>query len=391
MTFTYKHTKYAAYIGYITQAIVNNLMPLLFVSFQRDFGISFDRISMLIVMNFGVQIVTDIVAAKYADLVGYRRLTVMAHVFAVGGLLMLSVLPFVINPFVGLCICSGIMAVGGGLTEVVISPIVEALPGDEKVSAMGMLHSFYCWGQVGVVLISTAFFTIFGVENWRYLPIIWAIIPLFNAFFFGKVPIRTLNEGGESMPLGKLFRVKIFWVLILLMLCAGASELAMSQWASYFAEEGLKVSKTMGDLLGPCAFALLMGTARTIYGFWGEKLNLKKAIAISSGVCVLSYLIAVFSPSPVISLVGCGLCGLSVGIMWPGTFSLASQNYPQGGTAMFAILALAGDVGCSSGPSVVGIVSGIVGEIKLGILGAIIFPIGLIIGLLFLKGKNLDS
>ncbi len=391
MTFTYKHTKYAAYIGYITQAIVNNLMPLLFVSFQRDFGISFDKISLLIVMNFGVQIVTDIVAAKFADRVGYRKLTVFAHVFAVCGLVMLSFLPFVVNPFLGLCVCSGIMAVGGGLTDVVISPIVEALPGDEKVSAMGLLHSFYCWGQVGVVLFSTAFFTLAGVENWRILPILWAVVPLFNAFFFSKVPLRTLNEDGESVGLRKLFSVKIMWVLILLMLCAGASELAMSQWASYFAEEGLGVSKTFGDLLGPCAFAVLMGTARTIYGFWGEKINLKKSIGISGGLCVMSYLIVVFAENPIVSLLGCAVCGLSVGIMWPGTFSLASMNYPQGGTAMFAILALAGDVGCSCGPSVVGFVSGITGQIKSGILGAIVFPIGLILGLIFLKSKKTDS
>lgn len=385
MSFTYKHTKYAAYIGYITQAIVNNLAPLLFVSFQHEFSLSLDKISLLITINFGVQIITDLLAAKYVDRIGYRAATVGAHVFAATGLVLMGILPFIIDPYVGLIIPIVLCAVGGGLTEVVISPIVEALPGDEKDSAMSMLHSFYCWGQVLVVLLSTLYFTTVGISNWRFLPLIWAVIPAFNVFFFAVVPIRSLNEDGESMPLKKLFKVKVFWLFVILMLCAGASELAMSQWASLFAEEGLGVSKTFGDLLGPCAFAVLMGAARTFYGFFGSRINLKRMIFLSSILCVFSYLVTVFAPSPVLSLIGCAVCGLSVGIMWPGTYSLSSACYPQGGTAMFAILALAGDVGCSAGPTLTGLVADAAGNMKTGLLTATVFPAILILGMLLLK------
>lgn len=385
MTLSYKHTKYAAYIGYITQAIVNNLMPLLFVSFQREFSLSLDKISLLITMNFGVQIVTDMVAAKYTDRIGYRAAAVAAHVLAVIGLTGMAYLPFIMSPFAGLCICSAVNAVGGGLTEVIISPIIEALPGDEKSSAMSLLHSFYCWGQVAVVLLSTLYFVTAGISAWRFLPLIWALVPFFNIFLFMKVPIRTLNEDGEDIPLSKLFKVKIFWLFLLLMICAGASELAMSQWASLFAEEGLKVSKTVGDLLGPCAFAVLMGTARTFYGLKGSKMNLKKTIAASGLLCAASYMLAVFAPHPVISLAGCALCGLSVGIMWPGTFSIAAKCYPSGGTGMFAILALAGDVGCSAGPTLAGFVADGTGDLKKGLLAAAVFPVIMTAGIPALK------
>lgn len=387
MEFTFRHTKYAAYIGYITQAIVNNLAPLLFVSFQREFSLSLDRISVLITMNFGVQIITDIIAAKYVDRIGYRPACVIAHIFAALGLVGYGVLPFVISPYAGLLICSAVCAIGGGLTEVVISPVVEALPGDEKESAMSLLHSFYCWGQVLVVLLSTLYFSLIGVERWRFLSVIWAVIPLFNIFLFCKVPIRHLNENGESMPVRKLFCKKVFWLFIILMICAGASELAMSQWASLFAEEGLGVSKTFGDLLGPCAFAALMGISRTVYGLFGSKMNLRRFIFGSGILCVISYLTAVFAPVPVVSLMGCAVCGLSVGIMWPGTYSIAARRYEQGGTAMFAVLALAGDVGCTSGPVLAGFVGNASDDLKNGLLAAALFPAIMVIGIAFLR-KN---
>lgn len=385
MKLTYKHTTIAAYLGYITQAIVNNLMPLLFAAFQSDFSLGLDKISLLISMNFGIQIVVDLAAAKYVDKIGYRRALVLAHCIVVLGLSGMSVLPFMLSPFVGLALCCALNAIGGGLLEVIVSPIVEALPGDEKASAMSMLHSFYCWGCVGVVLLSTLYFTTVGIENWRILPLFWLIIPLANIFLSAKVPIRTLDEDGDSMPLGKLFSSKMIWLFLLLMLCAGASEQAMSQWASYFAENGLQVSKTMGDLLGPCAFAVLMGLSRVFFGVKGEKIDLKKFIAGSSVLCVFSYLLAVFAPLPILSLVGCALCGLSVGIMWPGTFSLASKHCPQGGTAMFAILALAGDVGCSVGPALCGLVAEGSGAFKTGLLVSIVFPIVLAISVMTLK------
>lgn len=383
---SYRNTRYASYIGYITQAIINNLAPLLFIMFQQEFQISLEKIGLMVSVNFGVQIIVDLIAAKYVDRIGYRRAIVMAHIFAVMGLVCMGTLPYLMaDAYTGLIIAVVINAIGGGLIEVLISPIVEALPGDEKEAAMSMLHSFYCWGHVGVVLISTLYFNVAGIANWRYLPLIWALVPLFNIFYFLAVPICHLVEDGEAIPLRRLFCVNIFWIFIVMMVCSGASEQAMSQWASLFAEEGLKVSKTLGDLLGPCAFAVLMGLSRLIYGIYGTKIDLQKAIVGGAVLCVVSYLVTVFSPIPLLSLAGCAVCGFSVGIMWPGVFSLASKHYPQGGTGMFAMFALAGDVGCSSGPGLVGILSEALGGLKTGLMFAIVFPIVLIITIYLLK------
>lgn len=393
MKLTYKHTKYAAYIGYITQAIVNNLPALLFVTFNKDYGISLEKIGLLVTVNFGVQILVDLLAAKYIDRIGYRVGVVAAHVFAVLGLCCFGILPEIMtDKYAAIVIAMVLNAIGGGLTEVLISPIVESLPGDEKASAMSILHSFYCWGHMAVVILSTAFFNIVGIENWRVLPFIWAIVPLFNIFFFSKVPLRVLVEESERVPVSRLCKSGIFWILMLLMVAAGASEQAMSQWSSLFAEAGLSVSKTLGDLLGPCMFAALMGAARLVYGMLGSKLNIRKGLMYTSVLCIVSYLIAVLAPWPIVSLVGCGLCGFSVGLMWPGVFSLSSQTYPTGGTAMFALLALAGDLGCGGGPGLVGMVSGwledslgVMEALKSGIGMAIVFPLLMASGLVMLK------
>lgn len=374
----YQYTIYACYVGYIVQAIINNLPPLLFLTFQRDFQISMEQTGLLISINFGTQILVDLAAAKYVDRIGYRRAVVAAHVFSALGLVGLGVLPRILsNPYGGLILAMVCNAVGGGLIEVLISPIVEAAPASSaKETAMSLLHSFYCWGHVSVVILSTIGFRVFGMEHWYYLPILWSIIPLANIILFVQVPIRTLVDEDEQIPTGRLLTMGSFWLFFALMVCAGASEQGMSQWASLFAEEGLKQSKTMGDLLGPCMFAVLMGSSRAFYGKFGEKINLKGFMMGSAVLCVISYLLAVLMKNPVLALLGCGLCGLSVGIMWPGTFSLAAKGCPQGGTAMFALLALAGDVGCASGPGVVSLVSGYFPEygIKAGLAAAILFP-----------------
>lgn len=389
MKLTYRHTRICAYTGYITQGIVNNLTPLLFVSFQRDFSLTLAHISFLIALNFGVQILTDLTAARLGERLDYRPAMVFAHGMTAAGLGCMAFLPFALPSFFGLCACTVMCAVGGGLLEVVVSPVVEALPGDEKAASMSLLHSFYSWGQMGVVLVSTAFFLLAGTENWRVLPLLWALVPLGNLFLSAKVPFCRLVEEGEAMPAGKLFRVGTFWIFLAVMICAGASELAMSQWASLFAEEGLRVSKTLGDLLGPCAFAALMGLSRVFFGVMGSRIDLRKFILGSGVLCAFSYLLAVFAPHPVAALFGCAICGLSVGIMWPGTFSLATRRFPQGGEAMFALLALAGDIGCTSGPALCGVVAGFGGGLKSGLLAACVFPIALCVCVLFLRnGKS---
>lgn len=388
----YKQTIYACYLGYITQAIVNNFAPLLFLTFQRSYGIALDRIALLVTFNFGVQLCVDFLAAKYVDQIGYRRCIVAAHLFAAAGLVGMGVLPEILpNPYFGLLISITCYAIGGGLIEVLVSPIVEACPTEHKEAAMSLLHSFYCWGHVCVVILSTLFFVLIGVEYWKYLAFVWAILPLVNALFFSRVPIRVLVEQSEGLPIRQLLKQGTFWVLVVLMVCAGASEQGMSQWASVFAEAGLHVSKTMGDLLGPCMFATLMGLARILSSKLSERIDLKKYMVLCSILCIGSYLAAGLFQNPLLALAGCGICGFSVGVMWPGTFSLAALSCPKGGTAMFALLALAGDLGCASGPAVVGMVSEYWGnDLKLGILAAILFPVSMILGVVILKGITKD-
>lgn len=384
----YGKTITACFVGYIVQAIVNNYVPLLFLTFQRTYQIPLSQITLLVTFNFGIQLLVDLLSVGFVDKIGYRASMILAHALSAAGLIFLTVLPEMFSsPFTGILLSVMVYAVGGGLLEVLVSPVVEACPSDNKEKAMSMLHSFYCWGHVGVVLLSTLFFRLAGIENWKILAVAWAIIPIGNAFAFIKVPMAPLMEEGETgLSLKELFRLKIFWVLLVMMICAGASEQAVSQWASTFAEKGLGISKTMGDLAGPMAFAVLMGASRAFYGKYGECIDLDKFMIYSSLLCILSYLWIAFLPIPQLSLIGCALCGLSVGIMWPGTFSKSSKALPKGGTAMFALLALGGDVGCSGGPTVVGMVSGALGDnLKMGILAGIVFPVMLLTGIILCR------
>lgn len=405
MKLTYKHTLYACYLGYISQAIVVNLAPILFVIFQDKFHISYEMIGRLIVLNFGVQLLTDAVAVKYADRIGIRFAAVGGHTAITVGLILMGILPQLLpSPYTGLVISVIIFAFGGGLIEVLISPTVDSLPGEAKDSAMSLLHSFYAWGQVAVVLLSTVYIKFFGAERWYILPILWAAIPLFNLFFFTRVPLVPTVPEHERVPLKQLFSSKVFLLALLLMLAAGASEQAIAQWASLFAEKGLHVPKLVGDLLGPCSFAAFLGLGRVIYGIWGEKIDLKKTLIGSSMLCIACYLVTVFVPVPLISLLGCALSGFSVSIMWPGMLRMSSKSFPKGGTAMFALLAILGDIGASLGPWVAGAVSdaaqtstqllqlgassGLSAEqtgLKTGILAAILFPIIMLAGISFFK------
>ena len=335
----YNKTITACFVGYIVQAVVNNFTPLLFLFFQKSYHIPLSQITLLVTFNFGIQLLVDLLSVGFIDKIGYRASMIIAHVLSAAGLILLTVLPEILPvPFIGILIAVMIYAIGGGLLEVLVSPVVEACPSDNKEKAMSMLHSFYCWGHAGVVLISTLFFYVAGIENWKILAVIWAVIPIGNAFAFAKIPIAPLIEDGESgLELKDLFRIKVFWILLIMMVCAGASEQAVSQWASAFAEKGLGISKAAGDLAGPMAFAVLMGLSRLFYGKYGERIHLERFMIYSSFLCILSYLgISLFS-IPLLNLISCAVCGLSVGIMWPGTFSKASAALPKGGTAMFAL------------------------------------------------------
>ena len=383
----YEHTIYASYLGYITQAIVNNFAPLLFLTFAKDFNLTLDKITLITTLNFAVQLTVDLMASKFVDKIGYRPCILAAHIFSFAGLVSLAFLPQLLsNSYTGVLVSVVLYAIGGGIIEVLISPIVEACPTSKKEAAMSLLHSFYCWGHVAVAILSTLFFHFVGIRYWRVLACLWAIVPLCNVLYFSVVPLYPIVSEQDRVPLAKTLKQKTFWLLMIIMVCAGASEQAMSQWASAFAESGLQVSKTVGDLAGPCAFAIFMGTARAIYGKYSDKISLNRMVIGSCGLCIICYLVASLSGNPVIGLIGCALCGFSVGIFWPGTFSTAAVALPNAGTAMYAFMALAGDVGCSAGPSVVGFIANANhNDLKFGLLFAIVFPVVILIGYLYLS------
>lgn len=390
----YKKTLIACYLGFVTQAISANFTPLLFLTFKNTYGIGFEMIALIPMVFYLTQLLIDLAATKFVDKIGYRTCVVSSQVLSAAGLVSMAILPELLPvSFAGILIAVILYAMGSGLIEVLVSPIVEACPFENKDGMMSLLHSFYCWGAVGVILGSTLFFTVFGVENWKILTMIWAVVPLYNAFNFISCPMERLVEDGKSMRISQLLRLPLFWLMILLMVCSGASEASMDQWASSFTESAMGVSKTVGDLAGPCLFAVFMGISRIVYGKMSEKLDLTKTMLACGVLCVICYLMASLSSTPMIGLAGCALCGLSVGIMWPGTISISSQKCPRGGTAMFAFLALAGDLGATISPAMVGNISNMFGgNLKVGLFAATVFPLILIVGLAVqLKGKRKEK
>ena len=393
MVKNYKKTLAACYLGFITQAIAANFAPLLFLTFHHDYNIPLGKIALISGTFFLTQLIVDVLCARFADRIGYRKCVVASELFSAFGLIGLAFLPELLpDPFMGIIISVIVYAIGSGLIEVLCSPIVEACPFEHKEAVMSLLHSFYCWGSVGVILVSTLFFTVFGIGSWKWLACIWAIIPLYNVYNFAVCPIEALTDDGKGMGAGALFRIPLFWVTIILMICSGASELSMSQWASAYAESALGLSKAAGDLAGPCMFAVMMGISRVIYGKYGDKLDLIKFMLGSGVLCLICYIAASLSSAPVVGLAGCILCGFSVGIMWPGTISICSGRLPAGGTAMFALLAMAGDLGGAFGPSLVGNITQNAGNnLQKGMLAGCIFPLVLILSLFILKGFQKDK
>ena len=408
MKLSYQHTVWACNFGFISQAVVNNLAPLLFVVFKEQFGLTDEQLGRLILMNFGTQIVADILATRYVDRIGQRICAVAAHLFCACGLILMGVLPFALpNPYLGLCVAAVLYAMGGGIIEVMVSPIVEALPGEHKEKAMSMVHSFYCWGQAAVVLISTLLLWRFSQGMWRLLPIGWALIPLANSVAFARVPLMPATPESERTKIGTLLKSKAFFIAILMMVASGSAELSMSQWSSLFAEQALGVNKVLGDLLGPCAFALCMAFTRMMYGLHGEKVAVDRALVLSAALCIVCYLTAVLSTIPFLTLVGCPLCRVCVELMWPGTVSATPRRFPLGGTAMFGLLAISGDIGCSVGPWLTGVVSDAMQSsawgaslmaqlslsaeqlgLKAGLLVAAVFPVLLLVCALIRARQN---
>ena len=379
----YKKTKTACYMGFVTQAILANFAPLLYLRFHSQYGISLGNIALISTCFFFTQLLVDLFCAKFVDRIGYRTSIVTSSICSAVGLIGLAFLPDIMpDPFAGIIISVIIYALGSGLIEVLCSPIIEACPFENKEATMSLLHSFYCWGSVGTILFATLFFALFGIESWKILALILAIVPAVNIYNFATCPIENLVDEGEGMSIPSLFKTPLFWVALVLMVCSGASELSMSQWASAYAESALGLTKTMGDLLGPCMFAVAMGISRVMYGKYGEKVDLSKFMLGSGALCVFCYVLASLIENPIVGLIGCILCGFSVGIMWPGTLSISSKKFPSGGTAMFALLAMAGDLGGSIGPGIVGRVTQNAGDnIRAGLRLGLIFPLIMMVGL----------
>lgn len=378
----YRKTLFACFAGSVTQAAINNLAPLLFVIFQDSFDISLSRIGALILINFLTQLTVDAVCVRFADKIGHRPLLVAAHILCCAGLIAMALLPgLVFAPYPALVVSVLLYAMGGGIIEVLTSPVADRIPGGQGSLTMSLLHSFYCWGHVVVVLVTTALLLILGHGAWRVLPLVWAVLPLANAVAFSRVPIPELPPEEHRLPLKALMKNKLFLVAIFVMAVSGAAELVMAQWASLFAEKGLGVSKAMGDLLGPCLFAFLMGVARLGYALMGARLKLSRVLIISGLWAVGCYLVASLSQSPLISLIACACCGLGVSLLWPGTLSLSARTFEGGGTALFSLLAMGGDMGCSLGPWLVGIIAGAAqGGLKTGVLVGTVFPVLVVAG-----------
>lgn len=360
------------------------------MKFHNDYHISLGNIALISTFFFFTQLLIDLFCAKFVDYIGYRVCIVASQIFASLGLIGLAFLPELLpDPFIGIICSVVIYAIGSGLIEVLCSPIIEACPFENKEATMSLLHSFYCWGAVGTILVSSLFFLIFGITSWKWLAVIWALVPAVNTYNFITCPIEHLADNGTGMGIKKLFSKPFFWVAICLMICSGASELAMAQWASAYAESALGLSKTLGDLAGPCMFAITMGISRMIFGKYGERLDLIKFMSCSGILCVICYLLSALSPNPIIGLIGCILCGFSVGIMWPGTISISSKTFPKGGTAMFSLLAMAGDLGGSIGPGIVGHITQYAeNNIRIGMGCGLIFPVILLFMLFLLHQKN---
>lgn len=393
---TFTGTKIACYIGYLVQGIINNIAPLLFVIFSEKFDITLGKLSLLITINFATQLVVDTLSIKFADIIGFKKLAIVSQGIAFIGLICLGILPNILpNAYVGIVISIMLSAIGSGITEVIISPIIESIPGEKKTAEMSLLHSFYCWGQVVVVLLTTIMIKLLGNNLWYIAPIIWSIIPLINTINFICVPIEPNLTEEEKTPFFKMLFSKQFILCIVIMICSGASEIGMSQWSSYFAESGLKVTKMMGDLLGPCLFAILMGTGRMIFGFLGEKINIRTALCGSAILCIMCYLGTSFINNSVISLLMCALTGISVSVMWPATLSLAAKLFPKGGGSMYSVLALSGDTGCTLGPWFISFMSlqfsqgtGTGETLKTGLGFGAIFPALMILAVAFLSVRK---
>lgn len=364
---SYGLTKVACYIGYVVQAVVNNLLSLLFVIFNaQPYNISLEKLGSIIFINFAAQLFIDYISVFFTSRFGYKKCVVFAQATSVVGFVLLGFLPRVIEPYFGILFSILFLAVGSGLIEVLISPIIEALPSDNKASNMSFLHSFYCWGQVLTVIGTTALVFALGNDKWFYIPFVWSIIPFINTLLFTRCDILELENNSAHSSALSLLKNKSVYKYMVFMFCAGASEITMVQWSSFFVEKGFGTEKWLGDLIGPCLFAVLMGIGRIGYGILGKKVSLERLLCYFSALCFVCYLVVALSNNGIICALGCAVCGLSVSVMWPGVISLSAEKFHSSGTAIFSLMAMLGDIGCAVGPWILGLIAEYAFDYNLG-------------------------
>lgn len=384
----YIPTKLAGYVGFVVQAIVNNFLPILFIVFQDIYGLGYEKLGRLIVFNFAVQMFIDFITPKIIHKIGYRRAAFLCQFTACLGLCLMSLLPRIMpSPYTAMFIAIAVYATGSGLMEVILSPMIEMLPTGNKSGNMAVLHSFYCWGQTVVVPLTTLMVFAFGYENWSYIPLVWAIVPFINMLAFLRVPIVEPGREVKQSTLIELLKTPSFIIYMLMMFCGGASEIAMSQWASLFVEQALGVSKAIGDIVGPCLFALFMALGRVIYAKFSKKVSFTRLLIWLNILCFVCYVMVGISKIAALSLVFCALCGFSVSISWPGIYSAGARTFKTGGAVMFSAFAMCGDTGCALGPGLVGLVAEYT-NLNMGFIAAAVFPFIMVIcSIIILKNR----
>lgn len=348
----YRLTTISCFVGIFAQAVIINLAALLFMPLMRLHGLTYVQLGTLVAVNFSVQVGSDLVFSGLIDRIGFRRLVLPACLVGSLGLFLFALAPVLLpgRVFAGLLAATAVYSAAGGLLEVLLSPIVNAIPNEEKGAAMSLLHSFYAWGQMATIILTTLFLFLVGERHWQWMVGFWALLPLANFLLFLKAPFPPSVPEEHRLNMGDLI-LKPFCLLAFAAIFFGASaEVLMNQWTSAFMERALLLPKLTGDLFGMCGFALMLGLGRAWHGKYGARFDISKALVAMSALAVLCYLVVALAPGSWPGLLACMVCGFATSLLWPGTLIVASERYPLAGAWMFALLAAAGDVGAGLGP-----------------------------------------
>lgn len=355
---SYQLTTISCFVGIFCQAVSSNITAILFIPLMTLYGLSYVHLGLLVGINFTTQVLVDIIASRLVDRYGFRVFVLPSDILAVIGLVLFGLTPVLFdNILTGLVFSTIIFSASCGLQEVMLSPIVNAIPHNDKGPAMALMHSFYAWGQVATIIITTLFLFFFGIENWQVIVFLWALVPLVNFFMFLAAPFPGVIHENQRMTMRDLILKPFYLVALLAIMGGAATELVMNQWSSTFSEKVLELPKVTGDILGMCGFAVFLGLGRVLYGRYGSKINMNNVLVGSAAAAVVCYIAVAISPLPAISLAACAVCGLAASLLWPGTLVITAEKYPLAGAWIFAILAAAGDIGAASGPFAAGVIT----------------------------------